>query len=263
MSAPINEPVDSGGYTGDNVTGQQGTTGSTGGINPSWNEYLEGVPQEFHDKITPAFEKWDKGVQERFNKVHQTYEPWKPFLDAGVDAETATFAIKLLNQINENPQMVYEALGNYYNLSGTPSGQGQKEPEEKIEEDPYAQKFADLERQNQIMAATLVQNREREMAAQAEAQLDQELAAARKKYGEYDERFVLSYMSSGMSADEAAKAYIEFRDAERAKFGAKPLIMGSGGGIPQLNTDVRKLSDAGARDLAMQMLAHAKAERER
>lgn len=260
-------PIDGGGYTGD--TGQQGTGDGTqsSGINPSWNEYLQEVPQEFHDKITPAFQKWDQGVQERFNKVHQEYEPYKaykPIIDAGIDAETATFALKLLNTMNEDPRTVYEALGNYYKLTGS-TGQGQEnEPNGTNNEDPYAGRFAELERQNQIMAATLVGNREKELAAQADAQLDIELNEARKKFGEFDEKFVLGYMGSGYSTEDAVKAYIEFRDAERAKFGAKPLIMGSGGGIPQFNnTDVRKLSDGQTRDLVVQMLAHAKAERDR
>jgi hypothetical protein len=256
-------PIDGGGYTGEDA-GQQGTGDSTTGINPSWQEYLNDIPQEFHDKVTPAFQKWDQGVQERFTKVHQQYEPWKPIIDAGVDADTATFALKLLNNINDNPQVVWEAIGNYYNLTGSPSGQGQQEPQQQTEDtDPYDGRFSELERQNQIMAAHLVENKRREAEAQAEAELDQELTQMRDKYkaqGDFDERFVLALMSNGMDTEAAVKEFYNFRDSQLQKYGQKPLIMGSGGGVPQFNNDVRKLSDGDTRNLITQMLNQANAE---
>lgn len=262
-------PIDGGGYTGD-VTGQQGTGEgtSTGGVNPSWQEYLNEIPQEYHDKVIPAFQKWDTGVQERFNKVHQQYssfEPWKPIVDAGVDPKTADFAIRLLGAIEENPQMVYETIGNYYKLNDPTSGQGQEEPPNN--EDPYAPQFAEIRSQNEIMAKYLVQQREQQMAAEADAQLDKELNEMRNKYksqGEFDEKFVLAYMQNGMDTEEAVKAFYSHRDNLLNQYGQKPLIMGSGGGVPQFNnTDVRKLTDGQTRNLVVQMLAQAKAERER
>jgi hypothetical protein len=259
-------PIDNGGYTGDsNPVGQQGTEDTSSGVNPSWQEYLNEIPQELHDKVTPAFEKWDKGVQERFNKVHQQYEPWKAFTDAGVDPETATFAIKLLNSINENPKTVWEAIGNYYDLNGSPSGQGLEESKPP-EEDPYAGRFSELERQNQIMAATLIENKRKELEAQAEAQLDQELSAMKEKYkaqGEFDERYVLALMNNGYDTEDAVKEFYQFRDSQLQRYGQKPLIMGTGGGVPQFNKDVRNLSNGETKNLVVQMLAAHKAERDR
>lgn len=258
-------PIDGGGYTGEDAVPQGDVTGaSPGGGNPAWQEFLEPVPQEYHDKVRPVLEKWDRGVQERFNKVHQQYEPWKPILDAGVDPDTATFALNLLNSINENPEQVWKALGDYYKLSGSPSGQGLES--EPIEEDPYAGRFSELERQNQIMAAHLLKNREKELEAQAEAQLDQELNQMRTKYkaqGEFDERFVLAYMQNGMDTEDAVKAFYEYRDNMLRQHGQKPLIMGTGGGVPQYNTDVRKLSSGDTKNLVVQMLQQAAAEKNR
>lgn len=262
-------PIDGGGYTGDaggSVVEPQGTGQGSTGVNPSWQEYLNEIPQELHDKVTPAFEKWDRGVQERFTKVQQQYEPWKPIIDAGIDPDTASFSVRLLNAINEDPRMVYEALGNYYKLSGSPSSQGQEEPP-AVEEDPYANRFSELERQNQIMAAHLVRNRENELAAQAEAQLDKELTDMRQKYkaqGDFDERYVLALMQSGMSTEDAVKDYFIHRDQLLQQYGTKPLIMGTGGGVPQFNnTDVRKLSNGDTKNLVAQMLAQAAAEKNR
>lgn len=260
----MSDPIDGGGYTGgdSDLTGQQGTGGGSTGINPSWQEYLNEVPQEFHEKIIPAFQKWDQGVQKRFDQVHQTYEPWKPIVDAGIDPETAQFALQLLNSVNEDPKTVWEAIGNYHNFLGSGAGQGQLEPE--TEEDPYAGRFSELERQNQIMAAHLLKTRERELEAQAEAQLDQELNQMREKYksqGAFDERYVLALMSSGMETEQAVQEFYSHRDNLLKQYGQKPLIMGTGGGVPQFNnTDVRKLSNGDTKNLITQMLQQAHRE---
>jgi hypothetical protein len=257
----MTDPIDNGSYP-EPVVEPQGQ----GGGNPAWQEYLEPIPQEYHEKVRPVLEKWDKGVQERFNQVHQQYEPWKPIIDAGVDPETASFSINLLNAINENPQQVWEAIGNYYQLNGKPgssSGQGLEEPDQP-EEDPYANRVSQLERQNQIMAQHLVRRREEELEAQASAELDRELTEQRQKNkarGDFNEEFVLAQMQNGKSTEEAVNAYYAFRDNEIKKYRQMPLIMGSGGGVPQFgNTDVRKMSDKDANNLVVQMLAQAKAQ---
>jgi hypothetical protein len=254
-------PIDGTGYTGGDVTGQQGTDTGTPGVNPSWNEYLGEIPQELHDKVIPAFQKWDQGVQQRFDQVHQQYKPleeWKPLVDAGVDYKTADFAVRLLGAIEENPQMVYKTIGDYYKLNeaGT-SGQGQEEPN-NTEVDPYGPQFAELNRQNEIMARYLVEQRSQQEAAQAEAELDRQLADMHSKYksrGDFDEGFVLAYMANGMDAEDAVKKFYEHRDGILQQYGQKPLIMGSGGGVPQFNNaDVRKMSDGDTKNLVVQML---------
>jgi len=254
------DPIDGGGYDGGDG-GQQGTGGDSPGINPSWNEYLANVPQEHHQYVVPAFKAWDESVTKRFETVHQEYEPWKPLKEAGVDADTASFAVRLLNQINDNPQQVWEAIGQYYNLNGSPTGQGQEPQEGQLEPDPYDNRFSELERQNQIMAAHLVKQQEAQLNAQAEAELDSELTSMRQKYkaqGDFDENFVLTHIASGMDTEAAVKRFYEFRDQQLQRYGQKPLIMGPGGGVPSFNnTDVRKMSDGETRNLVAQMLNQA------
>jgi hypothetical protein len=261
------EGLDTGAYTGD-IAGQQGTgDGSTGGINPSWQEYLNEVPQEYHDKIIPAFEKWDRGVQDRFQKVHSQYEPYKQFIDSNIDAQTLQFGVNLLNMIEQNPKLVYDNLGSYYKFNETANsngsgGQGQTDLE--TENDPYSEKISNIERQNQIMAAHLLKQQEERQLAEAEAELDRELTELQTKYkaqGGFNEQFVLAMMNNGMDAEEAVKQFYAFRDAEVKKYAQRPLIMGSGGGIPQFNTDVRKMDRQGANNLAIQMLRQAAAEK--
>lgn len=261
----MSSPLDGGGYDiGSDVEPQ----GNDNNGNPAWQEFLEVVPQELHPQVTPLLEKWDKGVQERFQKVHSQYEPWKPILDAGVDPDTTQFALNLLNSINENPRLVYDALGSYHKFNASDNngsgGQGQLEPEAEAQNDPYSENIAKLERQQQIMASHLLKQKEAEVEAQEAERLDSELAEMKEKYkskGDFNEKYVLAMMVNGASTEEAVQAYYEFRDSELKRHAQKPLIMGSGGAMPHLNTDPRKLNDKQAGELAVQMLAAAAAQR--
>lgn len=245
--------------SGTNVGGDSGQQGANG--NPAWNEFLSVVPQELHGQVTPILEKWDKGVQDRFQKVHSEYEPWKEVLGTGATPEDVSFALNVLNTINENPETVYRALKDYHKFDAEPAGsntgQGQNESNQ---EDPYAARFAEIERTNQLMAQTLVAQREREIQAQQDQQLDTEFTGLRKKYGDFDEDYVLGKMLNGMDSENAVQAFVKMRDSLAAQ-GPKPLIMGAGGGVPGTNTDVRKLDDAGTKNLVVQMLQAAAQQR--
>lgn len=240
---------------------QQGTDA---GGNPAWQDLLKEVPQELHPQLTPILEKWDKGVNDRFQKVHSDYEPWKPVIDRGVDPETTNFALNLLNSINTNPEMVYNALREYYKFGETPqqtgqqgnqqSGQGQQEPSVV---DPYQEKYATLERQNEIIAQVLYEQQQSAREAQADTQLDNELSGLKTKYGDYNERYVLAMMQNGMGAEDAVKNYFEWRESEVGKHVPKPLIMGGGGYVPGQNVNVTKMSNSATKDYVVQMLKAA------
>lgn len=257
--------VDSG-YTGGDA-GQQGT-GDQGGSNPAWNDLLNEVPQEFHHKVTPVLQNWDRGVQDRFQKVHSEYEPWQAVIKSGTDPETTQFALNLLNSVNNNPEMVYNALKDYYKFdqqstqfNGSQNGQGQQEPQVV---DPYQQqfqqydqRFQELQRQNQIMANVLWEQQTKEQNIQADRQLDKELSSLKSKYGNYDERYVLAMMQNGMSSEDAVRQYHSFAENVAKTHTPRPLIMGGGGSVPGQSVDVKKLSDAGTKDIVVQMLAAA------
>src|SRR6187399_3584926 len=134
----INNGTDNTGETGYDGGQAQGT-----GNNPAWNKFLEVVPQDLHEKVTPLLQKWDSGVQDRFNKVHSEYEPWKGLKESGVDPELAQFGVNLVSALQNDPQMVFKALQEHYGFNTpTPpadnSGQGQSEPSP---EDQYNSRF--------------------------------------------------------------------------------------------------------------------------
>lgn len=250
----------------DNGGGQQPT-----GVNPAWQEFYGNAPEEVRDTyLTPAFQKWEQNVNNMVQKVHSEYEPWKPVMEQ-VDPQTASWAIQVANALNTDPKMVYEALGEWIGQQdngngqqnqqpGLNPGQGQQQPNNNNPDDaPWRPELANLQQQNRLLTDYLRAQQEAQLAAQADAQLEQQLAAAAKTYGlqEKDMPFVLGLMANkDVSVDVAAKAVAEYTGS----FKPKPLIMGSGGGVPGAGINPAKLDDKGTKDLVVQMLAANQAQ---
>src|SRR4051812_16507541 len=102
----------------DNAVDNAGDGGYGGeqqqGNNPAWNEFLEVVPQELHQKVTPLLSKWDSGVQDMVQKVHSQYEPYKQFKDKGIAAEDLQSGIQILNALQNDPENTFKAIKAYY-----------------------------------------------------------------------------------------------------------------------------------------------------
>lgn len=256
---------DNGGYTGGGEE-QQGGSG-TGG-NPAWSTVLNEIPQEYHAKLTPHLQEWDKGVNDRFQKVHSEYEPWKPIIGAAGDPQTAQFALNLLDAMYNNPQAVYDALKSKYNFDAAVegsapqangNGQGQGEPTQE----PWEARYNQLQQQNAQIAEYLYNKQRIELEAQQDAALDQELNGLRQKYGDFHEPYVLALMQGGKTAEQAVQDFQKFQEETAKNYQPKPLIMGSGGGFPGGNFNPAKASDGQVNDIVVQMLQAAAAERKR
>lgn len=259
MSEPTDPTIGEGfGYTGE---------GEAQGTNPAWNEVLQEIPQDLHEKVTPYFQKWDKGVQDRFTKVQSDWAPWKNLKDAGVDPETAQFGVNLARALQDDPRMVFDALREHYKFEANSSvpnnGQGQEEP--KSPEEQYAAQFAKIEEQNrrlaEIMLADKQQAQQAQLEAQADAKLDQELSGLKQKYeqthGPFDESYVLAMMMNGQDAEQAVQGFYSWRDQQVKSYRPRPLIIGSGGNVPGQYSDPKKLSDKDTRNLVAEMLNQA------
>lgn len=205
--------------------------------NPAWKEFVGEAPRDVYDSyLEPAFKKWDQSVNKRFQEYNQTYEPWKDFVKA-TDPETAGFAVNLLQAINNNPQEVISRLTEYYKLGNLNNdGQGQIEPKAVEPEDPYAARFANLERQNEIMAQALLQRHQQEEEIKASQWLDTELAKlqeANKHRGPFDEQYVCAVASAtDNNLEKAVESYYAMADKIAGQTRFKPLIAGNGGGAP-------------------------------
>jgi len=256
---------DNGGYTGDSGAQQ----GDSNGGNPAWSTILNEIPQEYHAKLTPHLQEWDKGVNDRFQKVHSEYEPWKPIIGAAGDPQTAQFALNLLVAMYNNPQAVYDALKSKYNFDAAidgsapqahnNSGQGQGEPTQE----PWEARYNQLQQQNAQIAEYLYKQRQQELEAQQDQMLERELSALRQKHGDFDERYVLALMQGGQTAEQAVQGFKQFQEETAKNYKPKPLIMGAGGSFPGGNFNPAKASDGQVNNIVVQMLEAAAAERNR
>lgn len=253
-----------GGYDGGNGAALGGE-----GANPAWNDLLADLPQELHEKITPKLKELDTKFNSRLQTVHQQYESWKPIQQlAGNDPQAAEFALQLMNALNANPREVWDNLGQYYQFSGqpTPQTQGGQGQEPSAQDDPFApinQQMLALQEQNRTMANIMLAQREQEEAANADAWVESELARAKAAFPDVDipDKWLLAGLQAGQDVSEAAKEYAQTLEKAAATYRPRPLIMGSGGGVPGSQIDPSKLDSSQTKNLVVQMMQAANAQR--
>jgi hypothetical protein len=272
----INSGMDQGQGQVDN-TSDQGTV--TPNINPAWSDVLGLIPETMHSQITPHFQKWDQNYQQSVQKVHSQYEPWKPFIDGGVDPANVDFSLGLMNAISTNPQEVMTALQEWIDSDGeegfdqgdqsgqqgqfdqTQQNQGQSEFD--ITQHP---KFQEMEEALQTMAQLMLGEREKEQSAQQDQELEDAFASLKQEHGEFDEKYVLGVvMSSGQEdfdMSDLQAAVKQYQELEQNILSGKrqpgPPVLGSGGAFPNSTPDARKLGSKDTKNLVAQMLSQAK-----
>lgn len=249
------------------VENQQQPQGGADGGNPSWNEILQVLPTSLHGQVRPALEKWDRGVQQRFEQVQQRYSPYSQFVEQGVSPEDIEIALGIAQQINNDPQAFYKTYSEYLGITDKPQGQGQQQPEnhdpefdlgdfsQEPQEDP---RLSQIEQQQQALAAMFIQRQNEEIQRQADAELENTLTAMKQKYGEYDEEYVLGVvMAHGgdlRALEPAIQKYQQMVGQTRQADPNVPQVLTPGGGLPVDKVDPRKLDGQGTRALVEQML---------
>lgn len=222
--------------------------------NPAWNDFFEVVPEEYHQALTPVLTNWDKGVNERFSKIHEDYAPFK-----GVDKEQFEFAMSLADRVENEPLEIYNALHEYLSEQGLLESLGQGDDDDAaVEEDKgnFDPRYSKLEQGFQTLAEAYLHQEQLKAEAEEDAALEAELDDMREKYGDFDEEFVLSKMVNGMDTEEAVQAYVQFVDKLASQMGRPaPRIVGSAGAFPGQGTvNPSKLNQTQREDLVADYL---------
>ena len=225
-----------------------------GGDNPAWSELLGVLPTQLHGVVKPHLQKWDQNYQRDVQQVHSQYQPWQQFADQGIEPDDVTQAMQILQTMNENPQAVYEALAEHLGISE--QGGAESEGEEYGAEEEEDPRYAELRQGYENLAQIVVGQHEEKQAAQEDKQLDDYLNQLTQTLGEYDERYVLALMDTGMSGEDAVR---EFQNLISEKAGAvnrppAPTVMSPGGSPPSQAINPAELDDKGRRSLVAQML---------
>lgn len=238
-------------------------------INPAWNDLLNQVPENLRGNLTPHLKQWDDNYQAGLQKVHSQYEPYKPFIDQGVDPEALNNALLIMQNLEQDPQKFAELLIGHYGLQIGEQGQQPQQDDPELTEDPVFDitQHPDFQRYSQMtetMAQALIAQNEQAQAMQAEQELDAEFEQAKQKHGEFDEDYVAQVMYiKGVDIDTAVAEWQSFaqRTAQnyRPPGASAPVLMGGGGGLPSQATQVKGLTPQQRRALIAQTLTNLEA----
>ena len=299
----IDEPTDNGGGQGETVSSEpQSTTEPSGtesyqsqsepsdnggsestGINPNWNGLLEVLPDSYlKGKVQPFLEEFDRNNNKRFEKVQQQFAPYQELVDNQIPYEDVRTAFMLRNEIQQNPQVIFEKLAQHlgYDISklsgnaGDPNSQGlpnQTDESELEDLDPRVRQAMQqtelLKRQQEAMLQMMTLDKQREVEAQQQQQERQwysETVQTLDKLGvpkEGDERnrFVQFAL---MEQQRTGARDVDFRsswDAYRAWRGPQanataPDVTAGNGNFAAEKYDFSKMSNDDVENLAIQKL---------
>lgn len=263
-------PIESGEVQGDPGSVEGTPPESTPGPNPAWGEALSAIPEQFHETLTSHWQKWDQSAQSRIEQANQSvaqFDPFKPFIENNISADDLEQGLQLMYQLNTNPQAVYEALAEAYNLGPTPNASQEIEGEEEEETPPNFQdpRFDQLQSGLELVANTLLQQEQAKIQRQADAEVDSELAALKQQHPNLDEKYVLALMVNGFTAEQAGNHWGELTQniLQQNPRPFAPQVMGSSGGgagLPSQAIDPVSLNDKDRRALVVQMLNAANSQ---
>lgn len=256
--------------------GGQGDAGNLG----QYAGYLKGVPEQFHGQLLDGFKRTDSYWQNKLNEAQSQYTPYQGIVGK-YEPGYLQAAAQMLDELQSNPQQVLPWLAGELGVQmaqpaqtpvapGGPQGQpwDQGQGTEWTENLP-PQLVARLNEIDHIkQLATLAgqgvleqrQAQEQFAAAQRQAeelaQFDQLLGELGKKYGEFDEDWVLAKIESGKQPEEAVKMYHDWLGSKLAAMNGRnaPRVFGATGGLPSNQPDVTKLDPQQTRQLVAEMI---------
>lgn len=244
--------------------------------------YLRGVPEQFHGQLLDGFKKTDSYWQGKVNELSQAQSQFAPYqpLAGKYDAAYLQAAAAMLDEIQSNPKEVLPWLAGQMNVEFgqqaatsppvMPQQQGQQQwgqdqdwtqnlPPQLLEKLNQIDQLPQIAQLAELAGRSVLQQQEAQRKAEELAHFDQLLGGLAKKYGEFDEDWVLAKIESGRQPEEAVKAYHEWYGQQMAKMQGRnaPRILGAGGGMPSSQTDVTSLNQQQTKDLVAQMVAAA------
>lgn len=238
---------------GDEVT-PPGNTPLIEGLGPEWNDFVSAFPE---DQRTELGSK----LKERVSSYSEL-DAWRDFQKSGITPEQASSALNLYSIVENNPRQVYDIIGKSLGISAAEAKEVVEEIEEEGEDDPRFAELQSLKQQvetmSQIMLTRHQQEQKQTAEAQAEQELNKEMEAAKKKYGEDfdEEQVIMRMMQKGMTVDQAFADHQAYVEKVRSRRPAPMILSGSGGNnIPSKAIDPTKLDGKARRSLVAQMLA--------
>lgn len=229
---------------------------SEGGINPVWDPIRQELGMQF-ETIKPHLLEIDKGFNQGITKANEKYTPWKTFDEQGITPDAINQSFAVLQKLNDSPEEVYAALGQFLQENGRLPKNAQ-EAEQALEdadggdefETPEQQELRELrEQQAQFQQYIQAQQNEQHIAqlnAKAEQEVAQEYDAFEKAHPDltdaekqaiYEKHFL--YAQAGPDKMRPLEAVYEEISRLKNSFlstprpnDLAPRLPGAGGGVP-------------------------------
>jgi hypothetical protein len=261
------------------VSGPEGTVTPVDNGHPAWQPILDALPDETtRALVTPHLQEWDKGVQERFQSLHQQYEPWKPITEQA-DPDLVTKALGLITMMEQDPEGFYQQFGTAFGLVG---GQGTQEQPQGTIPDPVEIEGAEFDPNDPVVKRlgevegvlgsinNFLQSQQQQQAEEAAIEEYNNYMThlttedPRFKDGPYDEDVVDAMVANGISPEDALTRYqaaVKAAAQRQLQPGSgAPTVMGAssgGSGLPSTAKDPATLSSQDTRALVAEMARQA------
>lgn len=232
---------------------------------PPYASYLEKFPEDARPIAEEAFKEWDSNVGKKFGEIHSQYEPWKD-ITSQYDVESVQQALGIADAINNNPQAVWEHMGQVYGLTpqqvaeqAQNSGQGSSDSDDMDLPPQFLEKFQNMEKMVELIGQAYVQQNNSAQEQQQLAAFDNQLNKLEEKHGAYDKQWVLSRIAGGMQPETAVAQYKEFETQiiQQHNQRSAPVIAPAGGGLPSNMPDTKTMPADGVKNLVAQLLLQA------
>lgn len=242
------------------VSGSDSTTESSQGEssrNPAWENALSAIPPEFHPHLESQFSEWDKGVQNRFQKVQQELAPLKAyeeFAKLGVKSEDINQGMQLLHLFNTQPKDLFDYLQTQHKFGQEKPGPADAETpdydlsneEYDLEKDP---RFQEVAQQAKFAQAAIQENQRIQMEAKIQSEIDAEVKQINENpaYASLKIQDIATFAKGLPNADQpgallkAAETLASYLPKERVSDSAPPVLSGNRG-LPSPSTNYGKMS---------------------
>lgn len=237
------------------------------GVHPAWNEMLGSIPAEYHEAVIPHLKTWDSNVQQ----VHQKYSPYAK-IAGNTSPERLQQVMSVAQALEQNPQGFYDVLRQHLGIEDSVSGEGEEYEEAGPQNIPpqFQQQMQAFERQQEMMAQMLLDQRQKDTQAQEDAELEalygwmesqseafRTLNAVKQGGVGLAEPFVNDILARGGTPQQALQMldmFVQNAGSFQAAPKAPAILSGNGGVVPGNQRKVTDMSGKETRNLVVEAL---------
>lgn len=238
---------------------------SDAGGNPAWESLRTKLDPISFKSIEEDLKGWDKSAETRISTLNSQLKPYK---DLGEVEQLQSYAA-LAQQIDAQPEVIYEALGNFLRENGR-MPETQAELQDAVDDTEDGQEYRDprfdeLQQQQEQMRQFLEQQENARMEQEADKALEQEIGQLQQSFPDFTQDDIQEVLmraafeltnGSERKLEEVAKEYIEktvnrIRAVPRPGDSA-PRLLPTSGGVPTSNgqgTPLGKMSRSDVQSL--------------